>query len=429
MKKQILLTFLIVLLATNLTAQQFDLSAELRPRYENKYGYQTLRSEGEDAGNFISQRTRLNFDFNQNKIKLKVSLQNVRVWGDVSTLSEDDNATALHEAWAEAVLSGKWALKLGRQEIVYDDHRIFGDVGWTQQARSHDAFLVKFNPNENHKIDFGLAYNADTQGRVDVLYSNVAGYKTFQYAWYHGKFNKFGVSALLLNTGVEYADDEESTRAGTENTKTDYMQTLGPRVTFKSGNWKADSALYYQMGESFNTDVSAFYFGGNLGYKITDEFFVGTGFEHLSGKDMDDTDAEINSFAPLFGTNHKFNGWMDYFYVGNHGGSVGLNDFNATIAYNKNKFSAKLIPHYFTAPAKVINSSGEKMDPELGTEIDFTAGYKISNSISLNVGYSLMYATDTMEVLKGGDKDIHNSWGWVMFSFKPKLFSYKPAED
>ena len=94
MKKQILLTFLVVLFATNLSAQQFDLSAELRPRYENKYGYQTLRVEGEDAGNFVSQRTRLNFDFKQDKIKLPLPGQDVRVWGDVSTLSADDIATA-----------------------------------------------------------------------------------------------------------------------------------------------------------------------------------------------------------------------------------------------------------------------------------------------------------------------------------------------
>jgi hypothetical protein len=29
-----------------------------------------------------------------------------------------------------------------------------------------------------------------------------------------------------------------------------------------------------------------------------------------------------------------------------------------------------------------------------------------------------------MEVIKGGDKDETNSWGWVMFTFKPKLFSH-----
>jgi hypothetical protein len=41
------------------------------------------------------------------------------------------------------------------------------------------------------------------------------------------------------------------------------------------------------------------------------------------------------------------------------------------------------------------------------------------------VGYSKMFATETMEILKGGDKDADNSWSWIMFTFKPKLFSSK----
>ena len=40
---------------------------------------------------------------------------------------------------------------------------------------------------------------------------------------------------------------------------------------------------------------------------------------------------------------------MDYFYVGNHGGSVGLVDVNAVFAYKKDKFSATLIPHFFSS--------------------------------------------------------------------------------
>ncbi len=426
MRKVIFTTFLVALFATPLFAQQFDLSAELRPRYENKFGYQSLRVEGQEAGNFISQRTRLNFDFNQNKIKLRVSLQNVRVWGDVSTLSSDDEATALHEAWAEAVLSSKFTLKLGRQEIVYDDHRIFGNVGWAQQARSHDAFLFKYTPNGNNRIDVGVAYNADSQSGIDALYSNAAGYKTFQYAWYHGNFDKFGVSFLLLNTGIEYPE-EVIESGGSEATTIDFMQTIGPRFTYKSGKFNADAATYFQTGKSLDTDISAYYFGGNLGYKASDEFFVGAGFEYLSGKDWDDSDPDIKSFAPLFGTNHKFNGWMDYFYVGNHAGNVGLIDINATIGYKKNKFSAKIIPHFFSADGNVFNEDG-KMDANLGTEVDFTLGYKLSKAISINAGYSRMFATDTMEAIKGGDKDVNNSWGWIMFTFKPKLFSYSPPE-
>jgi hypothetical protein len=30
-----------------------------------------------------------------------------------------------------------------------------------------------------------------------------------------------------------------------------------------------------------------------------------------------------------------------------------------------------------------------------------------------------------MEAIKGGDSNIHNSWAWVMVTFKPNLFNHK----
>jgi len=369
MRRTIYLSLLSVFFATSIYAQQFNISAEIRPRFENRHGYKTLINKGIDGANFISQRSRLNFNFKNNKLILKISLQNIRVWGDVSTLSSNDNANSFHEAWAEAILSPKVSLKIG-----YDDSRIFGNVGWAQQARSHDAAIFKYIPNNINRLDIGFALNADSQALTDALYSNVAGYKNFQYAWYHGNLNKFGLSMLLLNTGIEYLDNSN-------NQTIDYMQTIGSRLTYKSGKFKANAATYYQLGQKTNNDVSASYFTGNLSFKTTANFNIAAGFEYLSGKDTNDNSLKVKSFSPLFGTNHKFNGWMDYFYVGNFTNSVGLTDINMTLAY------------------------------------------KIAKDISFNAGYSTMYATKTMEVLKGGNKDANNSWTWIMFTFKPKLFS------
>ena len=417
MKKNLLTTIIASLIVFSAFAQQFDLSAELRPRYENRHGFQSLLDTNEKGSNFVSQRTRLNFGFKNEKLKLKIVMQNVRVWGDVGTLSSDDKASALHEAWAEAIINSKTSFKLGRQEISYDDQRIFGSVGWAQQARSHDAILFKYAPNANNKLDIGFALNSNSQSNIDNLYSNAAGYKSLQYAWYHGDFNKIGVSFLLLNTGIEYLDVDDSQTI-------DYMQTIGPRLTYKSGKFNANAAAYFQTGKSKNAKVSASYFAGNIGYKFTKEWFLGLGIEQLSGTDSNASSTDIKSFAPLFGTNHKFNGYMDYFYVGNHANNVGLTDINMTLGYSKNKFSAKLIPHLFSAAADVFDGA-TKMDASLGTEIDFTIGYKVAKDINLNAGYSKMFATDTLEILKGGDKDENNSWAWVMITFKPSLFSHK----
>jgi len=418
MKHVFLLVVMLILFPGQLLAQDFKLSAEIRPRFESKHGYKTLSSETVSNANSISQRTRLNFSLQKEKIQLGISLQNVRLWGEQQTLASNDlNGTALHEAWAATKLCKKISLKVGRQEIVYDDHRIFGSVGWAQQARSHDAFIFKLKPSTKHKLDIGFAYNAKS-GNADVLYD--IQHKNFQYLWYHGNFDKLGVSFLALNTGVEY-DSDTNLMDEVVTQKVTYMQTVGPRITYKKGGLKANAATYFQSGEIGGTKVNTLYYTFNVNYKLIDGLNIGAGYESLSGKNQDDTSTEMKSFAPLFGTNHKFNGWMDYFYVGNHGNSVGLNDINAVINYKNKAFSAKLIPHMFSTAADVYNGS-TKMDANLGTEIDFVMGYKFSDAIQFNAGYSQMFATETMEILKGGDKDATNNWGWVMFTFKPVLF-------
>ncbi|MDG2194744.1 MAG: alginate export family protein [Polaribacter sp.] len=416
MKKIGILTVIASLFTSAFFAQQFEMSAEIRPRFENKHGYKTLLLSNAEGSNFVSQRTRLNLHFNSEKLAIGLSYQNVRVWGDVSTLSANDNAFALHEAWAETRISDHFSVRLGRQEIVYDDSRIFGNLGWAQQARSHDALLAKFTWN-NNKLDIGLALNADNQSEIATLYSNVAGYKAFQYAWYHTNINNVNLSLLAVNNGVEFLNTHLEKEVN-------YSQTLGGRLTTKRGGFNVDGAAYIQTGKLNGNTVSASYFAGNISYKTSEKITLGVGAEYLSGKDMNATSTTIKSFAPLYGTNHKFNGWMDYFYVGNHKNSVGMIDINATFAYKKGKFSAKVIPHLFSAAADVYDGT-TKMDSNLGTEIDVNLGYTISSNSSVNIGYSKLFATNAMEVLKGGDKDENNSWAWVMFTFKPTLFSSK----
>jgi hypothetical protein len=124
-----------------------------------------------DGNSFISQRTPLNVNFEKDKIKLRVSLQNVPFWADVRTLEANDNNIAFHEAWAAAILSEAFSLKFGRQEIVYDDSRIFGNVGWAQQGRSHDALLVQFKLNTNNQLDIGLTLIEHNQSAFNSLYS------------------------------------------------------------------------------------------------------------------------------------------------------------------------------------------------------------------------------------------------------------------
>ncbi len=416
MKKQLLTTALILLGIVPLFAQQFDLSAEVRARFEYRDGFKTLLPEHVDAATFVSQRSRLNFNYKSEKLHFFMSLQNVRVWGDVPTLATyDANGNSIHEAWGEVFLKPSLSFKVGRQEIIYDDQRMFGSVNWVQQARRHDAFVAKYIPNKNNRLDIGFALNENSESLSNQDYT-VPNNKAFQYIWYHTKLKNISLSFLALNNGLVYDN------AGTQETA--YNQTIGSRIVYAKSKLKTNASVYYQMGDIATSELKAYNVAANMSYKVGAKFTVGLGVEYLSGTDMNTTGTTNNSFNPWFGTNHKFNGWMDYFYVGNHGNSVGLTDINAVISYKKDKFSAKIMPHLFAASADVYNTSNEKMDASLGTEIDFTMAYKLNKESAISIGYSTLFATETMEVLKAGSKN-DNSWAWVMFTFKPHLFSTK----
>ena len=101
--KQIRIIFLLLLGSTAaLQAQELDVNLQIRPRFEYRNGYKTLLPEGQKATSQISQRSRLNINFKQDDLIVKLTFQNTRTWGDVPTATvADKNGVAVLEAWAQ----------------------------------------------------------------------------------------------------------------------------------------------------------------------------------------------------------------------------------------------------------------------------------------------------------------------------------------
>lgn len=393
-------------------SQTFETSLQLRPRLEFRNGYKNLLFEDQDPAPFISQRSRLNLGYKSEKLLLKFSAQNIHVWGDVPTMRlEDNNGIALFEAYGQYSFGQDVFVRLGRQVLSYDNQRILGEVNWAQQGQSHDAALLSWQPAQNNRLDLGFAYNAPAETLTEVPYT-VNSYQNLQFAWYHMDLGKSGLSLLLMNTGYENNED------------LDYLQTFGGFYKYNSGKFAVDASAYGQTGNRLDRDLSAFYAGGNLNYAISNSWKVGAGAEYLSGTDMNEDSGDLHSFTPLFGTNHGFNGFMDYFYVGNHQNSVGLLDVYGKLTYAAPKFELSVIPHAFSATADIIDASAEKMDDYLGTEVDFAASWKVAQDFSIGMGYSQMFGTKSLELLKGGDSGKTQNWAWLMVNFNPTLFSF-----
>ena len=230
---------------------QFALSGEFRPRTEISKGYKILASENQDASTVTTQRSRLNFIFNTEDIKTKLVLQDVRRWGNQKQLvGNEDYAMSIHEAWAEVLFTPEFLLKAGRQELVYDDHRIFGNVGWAQQARSHDVAVFKYE--KNVKLHFGIAHH-ENDTITDNIYDGPDAYKDMQYLWFNKKWEKSSLSLLALNNGVSVIENREQVNK--------YSQTMGGRYTIALKPVKLASNFYYQTGKHVSgKDISAMNF-------------------------------------------------------------------------------------------------------------------------------------------------------------------------
>lgn len=411
-----------LLFCTTLFSQTFDVDLQVRPRFEFRNGFKTLLPESADPAAHTSQRTRLTLLYGDEALQVKFAGQSVGVWGESSTTRlEDNNAFSVFEAYGQYQTRQDLLFKLGRQVLSYDNQRILGGLDWAQQGQSHDAALVSWKPSLNHRLDLVAAYNAEAETLIETAY-RVNSYKNLQLAWYHLNVNKVGFSFLLMNTGYEYETHLQEREIG-------YSQTYGAFHNFVSGRLYGDVALYGQSGSRNGMDVSARYIGLNFNYRLTEMWQTGLGTEYLSGTDMNKHSEDLNSFYPLFGTNHGFNGHMDYFYVGNHQNSVGLLDLYGKLSYSTARWDISLMPHVFSSTAKIFDASGKEQDNYLGTEIDFAAGYKVRKDLGINLGYSQMFGSESLEILNGGDKDRIQNWAWVMVNFSPKLFSHKPETE
>ena len=389
------------LLISHFVSAQFSLTGEFRPRTEISHGYKLLADIDQKTSTVTTQRSRLNFVFNTEMLKTKLVLQDVRLWGGQPQLvSNEDFAVSIHEAWAEVLFTPEFSLQAGRQELAYDDQRIFGNVGWAQQARSHDVALLKFE--KKIKLHLGIAHH-ENQTLTDNIYNGPDAYKDMQFLWFNYKQNVGNLSLLFLNNGVPLMENNEQV--------TKYSQTIGGRYSIALNPVNLAANFYYQTGKhTSGKEISAmnFLFEASVKQGFT------LGYEYLSGTGYNETE-KIKAFNPLYGTNHKFNGFMDYFYVGNHIGSVGLNDIYLKYGFSKNKFGVNADLHYFAAAAEISADAASY----LGTELDLSVSWAVHQVAKLTAGWSMMFAGESMEILKGGDRTAGQHWAYIMLSVTP----------
>ena len=411
---------------------EFTLSAQLRPRFEYRNGAYRPLVEGESPAILTNNRTRLNFDYKHtDRLHLYISLQNVNVWGQAQQIQAVDRTggMSVFEAYAEFPLVNTLSAKVGRQMIVLDDDRIFGSLDWHPAGRSHDAVNLNWTPSEKLTLRGFFAYNQSGSTTTPTLNVNTPSGQNFTPGWgqdyqhlqaLHAHYSiseAHQLSLLFANLGYRTDDSADQN-----------MQTFGAHYTGKSNQLTYGASAYMQTGKNATgADKSAYMFAVNAGYKFSPIFGLTAGVDYLSGNASDDTSGKDKKFNPFSGTNHKFYGFMDYYYVGAPGSKAApsaglLNPYLTANVRTGEKSNLSATFHYF-APAAKFEVGGKKHS-SYGSEIDLVYNLKVQPFIGLQVGYSTYFANDGTKALKGtANQRGYQDWFWCSLNINPKLFS------
>ncbi|ODS82256.1 MAG: hypothetical protein ABS46_09335 [Cytophagaceae bacterium SCN 52-12] len=409
-------SFLAMLAAAGLlpqwgAGQQLEAWADMRVRYEFRNGYGTLRPDSAAAAHFVTQRNRLRIEYHDSRLKLRVTPQNVRVWGDVATTSRSDVNMQLHEAWAELALGERAEVRVGRQELDYDDARILGNVDWNMQARSHDVIRISFRPDSLQQLHAGAALNAGRESLFKENYPVASQYRLMQFGWYRLGSAVRSLSVLVLNQGIPFMAGQQEKLA--------WNQTMGFRALRRTKSWHAELSSYLETGHIGEMPLFAWQVAAVAGAAISEKWKVTAGMERLSGQPVSGKERTVRSFNPWFGTNHKFNGYMDYFYVGNHLNNVGLLDLHGSVDWHSGRTGIQLTSHYFAAavPVEIPLQRGRR----LGTELDATVRFAFGRFGNLTAGYSQMIASPLLGYIKGERHDRLNNWFYTSLHVNPQI--------
>jgi hypothetical protein len=401
---------------------------------------------------FTSQRTRLNFGYSGYRFKIYTAVQDVRVWGqDASsinrTTTDANDGLMLHEAWGEISLvdTGKvirnFTLKIGRQELVYDDVRLLGNLDWLQQARRHDAALLKFDHN-GWTAHLGVAFNQNAERKSNTIYNGVpaaytagtngigAQYKSMQFLYLAKKLSFGNMSFLTLRDDFSRYHFAE---ADIDKKTPVYDQGVWSRIT--SGVFTTGTILrkigfttsaYYQGGRYRDgTSLNEYLLSISVLYAAGAKLGVGPGVDITSGNNGSDPKKKNQRFDPLYGTPHKFWGYMDYFYVADGFGSNGLIDLYIKTRYKaNNNLTLTFDAHRFSLPNSVTDERGTVMGKTLGQEFDLVTNYALTRMVNLEAGYSKMLSTATVtsaRVKNVKNPDPSSNWAYLMISIKPEF--------
>ncbi|NPD46070.1 MULTISPECIES: alginate export family protein [unclassified Lentimicrobium] len=422
------LVLFVLLISTPLFAQ-FTINAELRTRAELNHGLMTLPTENSEAVLFVSQRSRLNLNYKNEKFVSYFSIQDVRVWGenDIATKTGIQTSTkgfGISEAWFDWRFTKNWGLKTGRQIWNYDDGRLLSWRNWNQYGLAYDAFLLHLD-KDDFQLHLGSSINNTwlsfdkTSFNPNSPFEEPLGYriKYFNFLWM-----KFHASKKFSISLSEYI----ANYLAPNTTSTLYtLATTAVHFDYHTENTKVLANVFYQYGnKSSNQNKSSYMLTISGKHKIN-AIELGAGFEYISG------DGENNAaFDNMYGARSKYNGKMNYYVIPGNTKNGGLIDLNANIKWsiNKQHFLYAAFHKFWLETASytyMVGGDYSYLNKDLGAELDLSYTYKYDKTFNIQAFFGYYFATETTEYVKGVPRGMSTSpyWASIMLTFKPNLLT------
>jgi hypothetical protein len=299
-------------------------------------------------------------------------------------------------------------------------------VDWILPGRAHDVAMIRWAKGDG-RLHIGAAYNQNGESLQGNLLTIPNQYKAAQFAHFQYKNARSECSALFWNDGRQFTERNAQDVIIRQGIR--YRATAGlPTLRYVMGKTTLNGFVYYQFGKDIqHRDIQAWNASAHVSRQVDfraeqgERLRVSLGMEIISGTDWDATGGN-RSFSPLYGTNHAHNGYMDYFYVGGrHEGLFGLQDvfLRARFDFNTRLFVQSDL-HWFQAQAAAADHLGA--GDYLGTEVDLTAGYVLHEDVSLQAGYSRMFATEGFRRVSGHpDAGTLQHWAYLMVLYRPDM--------
>ncbi|MCP4364631.1 MAG: alginate export family protein [Planctomycetes bacterium] len=418
----------------------------------------------------VSNRVRLNIDADVHEhLRAFFQLQDSRFWGVEATGlgntarlqgagtgagGAGQNTLDMHQGYLDIrkLFNYPVTMRIGRQEIIWGDHRMFGSFGWHNIANSWDAIRGMYDTEDyaaeawaaitRHDPLLGNAVPPVPQRPGGGIRQRSNDHQVYASMFTFKKLVPDGTLQLMIMTDN---DQREQALAGRSQLRGNQkIWNAGLRIAGKVGKAIDYSGEYHEQWgklDQLNHRARAGYVAGGytfheVGWKPRAglEFNWSPGSGHGPG---DSRGEKSRTFWNFYPTNHKHYGYMD---------QMAWMNMKAVRGQIKVKPTKKLVAWadvwgfwldnvhdswYNAAQAQMrgyvqpSNPNARNPDSFLGTELDLTAKYKLYKNVGLQAGYSHFFNGDYIEdtAVQGSDPatagvrrsygDSDSDWGYM----------------